>query len=64
MKVNLLLLSAAALVNAATAIDPVGLGTACNYVILAKSGISTVPQSKITGDIGVSSIAAISMTRL
>jgi hypothetical protein len=37
---------------------PVDLGTACNYAILAKSGISTVPTSTITGDIGVSPIAA------
>jgi hypothetical protein len=65
MKVNLLLLLAA-LVNAAaqTAIEtsPVNLGTACNYVILAKSGISTVPTSAITGNIAVSPIAATAMT--
>ena len=40
----------------------VDLGTAGNYVILTKSGISTVPQSTITGDIGVSPIAATAMT--
>src|ERR1035437_222016 len=34
----------------------VNLGTAGNFVILAKSGISTVPTSAITGDIGVSPI--------
>ena len=40
----------------------VDLGTAGNYVILTKSGISTVPQSAITGDIAVSPIAATAMT--
>jgi hypothetical protein len=33
-----------------------------NFAILAKSGISTVPGSVITGDIGVSPIAATAMT--
>jgi hypothetical protein len=41
---------------------PVLLGTAGDFVILAKSGITNVPQSTITGDIGVSPIAAESMT--
>jgi hypothetical protein len=59
MKLNLLLLSAAALVSAATAID---LGEAGNYVILTKTGISTVPASDITGKIGVSPIAATAIT--
>jgi len=38
------------------------LSCAGDYVILAKSGISTVPQSVITGDIAVSPIAAAAMT--
>jgi len=38
------------------------LGMAGNYAILAKSGISTVPASVITGDIGVSPAAATYMT--
>jgi hypothetical protein len=38
------------------------LGIAGEYAILAKSGISTVPSSKITGDIAVSPIAATAMT--
>jgi len=59
MKLNLFLLSAAALVNAATAIDEVFLGTAGDYVILAKDAISTVPQSVITGNIGVESAATL-----
>ena len=66
MKLNLLLLSVAALVNAATAqeatIAPVDLKTAGDFVILAKSGISTVPQSPITGNIGVSPIASTAIT--
>ena len=36
---------------------PVVLGAAGNFAILAKSGISTVPNSAVTGDIGVSPIA-------
>ena len=41
---------------------PVDLGTAGNYVILAKTGIATVPTSNITGDLGVSPAAASSIT--
>lgn len=41
---------------------PVLLGTAGNFVILAKTGISTVPTSVITGDIGVSPAAASYLT--
>jgi hypothetical protein len=36
----------------------VGLGAAGNFAILAKSGISSVPPSVVTGDIGVSPAAA------
>jgi hypothetical protein len=54
----------AAAYNAVTSatVTPVDLGTAENYVILAKTGISTVPDSVITGDIGVSPIEAAAMT--
>ncbi len=41
---------------------PVNLGTAGDFVILAKSGIDTVPNSVLTGDIGVSPIDATAMT--
>jgi hypothetical protein len=41
---------------------PVTLGTAGGYVILAKSAISTVPPSAITGDLGVSPAAATFIT--
>jgi hypothetical protein len=62
MKLNLFLLSASAMVNAAIGAVPVDLGTAGNYAILAKTGISTVPTSVITGDIAVSPIAATAIT--
>jgi hypothetical protein len=38
------------------------LGTAGNYVILAKSGISTVPPSAVTGNMGVSPIESSAIT--
>jgi len=40
----------------------VNLGTAGNYAILAKTGISTVPPSAITGDLGLSPAAASFLT--
>jgi len=40
----------------------VNLGTAGNYTILAKSGITNVPTSVITGDMGVSPIAHTAIT--
>ncbi len=42
--------------------NAVNLGAAANYVILAKTGISTVPTSAITGDIAVSPNNAESIT--
>lgn len=36
---------------------PVGLGSAGNFVVLAKTAISTVPPSVITGDLGLSPAA-------
>ncbi len=41
---------------------PVDLGSAANFVILAKTGISTVPPSAITGNLGVSPAAASYLT--
>lgn len=41
---------------------PVELGTAGTFAVLAKSGISSVPTSAITGDIGVSPAAASYIT--
>ncbi len=50
-----------------TALPPVGptavnLGTAGDFAILSKAGISTTGVTSITGDIGVSPIAATAMT--
>jgi hypothetical protein len=42
--------------------SPIVLGIAGNFVILAKSGISTVPTSAVTGDIGVSPIDQTAIT--
>lgn len=42
--------------------SPVDLGTAGNFTVLSKSGISTVPPSAIVGDIGVSPIAGEAFT--
>ena len=41
---------------------PVDLGTAGNFAILSKAGISTTGATKITGNIGVSPIAASAIT--
>jgi len=45
-----------------TAIETIVLGEAENYAILSKTGISTVPDSVITGDIAVSPITGAAMT--
>jgi hypothetical protein len=58
----LALAAACTAVTSVTAADEVDIGSAENYVILTKTGISTVPDSFITGDIGVSPIAATAMT--
>lgn len=42
--------------------SPVNLGTAANFVILAKSAISTIPNSVITGDVGLSPAAKSYLT--
>jgi hypothetical protein len=42
--------------------NPVNLGTAGNYAILSQAGISDVPPSAITGDMGVSPISATAIT--
>ena len=43
-------------------VQPVNLGTAANFVILAKTGISNVPTSAVTGDLGLSPAAATYIT--
>ena len=46
----------------AFAASPINLGMAGNYAILTKTGVTCVPPSAITGDIGVSPIAATGVT--
>jgi hypothetical protein len=41
---------------------PINLGTAGNFVILAKTGVSTTGTTAVAGDIGVSPVAASYMT--
>ncbi len=43
-------------------LTPVNLGTAGNFVILAKSAVSTVPTSAVTGNVAVSPAAATFIT--
>jgi hypothetical protein len=42
--------------------EPVNLGAAANFVILTKTGITNVPISDITGNLGASPIAATAIT--
>jgi len=42
--------------------DPIFLGTASNYVILAGSGVTTTPGTTIVGNVAVSPIAAGAIT--
>jgi hypothetical protein len=51
-----------ATVSAQTGPAEVNLGTSENYVVLAKTGISSIPTSAITGSIAVSPAAASYMT--
>ncbi len=48
--------------TAFTAQAPLNLGVAGNFVALGKTGISTVPSSTLTGDIGVSPIGQTGIT--
>jgi hypothetical protein len=48
--------------TAALGPSPVALGMAGNYVILAKTGVTNVPTSAITGAIGVSPIDSTAIT--
>jgi ice-binding like protein len=40
----------------------VSLGSAANYAILAKTGVSTVPSSAVTGNVGLSPTARVGLT--
>jgi len=55
-------LMAPAVVVSQSSPAPVNLGTAGDFVILAKTGISATGVVQVTGDIGVSPIAAIAIT--
>jgi len=50
------------LMSTVYALSAVNLGTAGNFVILTKAGISATGTTSITGDIGVSPIAATAIT--
>lgn len=60
--VMVLTLGTGQIAQAATILQPVNLGTATNFVILTKSGITNVPTSAIYGNMGVSPIAATAIT--
>jgi len=45
-----------------TAAGSVSLGTAGQYAILAKAGVSTVPNSVVTGNVGLSPTARVGLT--
>lgn len=42
--------------------EPVNLGVSANFAILAKTGVSTVPESTVTGNIGVSPASSTAIT--
>ncbi len=50
------------LAYASTAITPVNLRSAANFVVLSQAGITTTGVTSIVGNIGVSPIAATAMT--
>ncbi len=60
--VMVLILGTGQTAQAAASPAPVNLGTAAHFAILTKTGITNVPISNITGDLGVSPIAASSIT--
>jgi hypothetical protein len=62
MTVSLIFLMTAVIIPGVMAGSPVDLGSAGNFVILTKSGITTTGTTRITGNIGSSPIAATGMT--
>lgn len=48
--------------SAVAGVAPVLLGAAGNYAILAKTGVSTIPTSAVTGNVGVSPVARTYLT--
>jgi len=61
---SVLIISFLTALNGVSALGPaaVNLRTAANFAVLAKTGVSTVPPSVITGSVGVSPIAATGLT--
>ncbi|KAJ7809020.1 ice-binding protein, partial [Mycena olivaceomarginata] len=61
---NIVCLGLLAALRCATAAGPapVLLGTAANFAVLAKTGVSTVPASAISGNVGVSPATSSSLT--
>jgi hypothetical protein len=57
-----LTLGSSQMVLAAPGLATVNLGKSASFAILSKSGITNVPTSSITGDMGVSPIAASAIT--
>jgi hypothetical protein len=62
MLVVVLTFGSGQIARAATVQAPINLGKAVSFAILTKSGITNVPTSSITGDMGVSPIAASAIT--
>jgi hypothetical protein len=56
------LLVAATCAVTSTATQPVDLGGACDFAILTKTGITNVPTSTITGNVGASPIAVTAIS--
>ncbi len=48
--------------NVSVVAGAVNLGKAGNYVVLAKTGVATVPPSVVTGNVGVSPAARVALT--
>ncbi len=59
---NLGVVTAVFTATVATPIARVALGTAENFVILAKTGITTTGTTEITGDLGISPAARATVT--
>ena len=55
---------AAATIPGVESASNVNLGTAGNFVILSQSGITNIPTSALTGDVGTSPITGASITGL
>ncbi|MCJ7688578.1 MAG: ice-binding family protein [Clostridiaceae bacterium] len=64
LTISMMLLSVSSVFAATEVVKtaPINLGTAGDYAILSKTGISTVPNSVITGNIGVSPIDSTAIT--